>query len=74
LQQHHIVADILDQQMVERHLAEFVDDDGGIRERWILEQSIQQCGFAGSEEAGEDGQRYGYRRLSPFGALAGVAH
>ena len=40
LQQHHIVADILDQQMVERHLAEFVDDDGGLRERGILQQPV----------------------------------
>jgi hypothetical protein len=40
LQQHHIVADVLDQQMIERHLAEFVDDDGGLRERGILQQPV----------------------------------
>ena len=30
LQQHHVVADIFDQQMVERDVAELVDDDGGV--------------------------------------------
>ena len=30
LQQHHVVADIFDQQMIERDVAEFVDDDGGL--------------------------------------------
>ena len=30
LQQHHVVADIFHQQVVERDVAEFVDDDGGL--------------------------------------------
>ena len=56
LQQHHVVADIFDQQMVERDLAELVDDDGGLGERRILQQCVEQRGLAGAEEAGEHGQ------------------
>ena len=35
LQQHHVVVDRLDQQMVEADLAELVDDDGGVGERRV---------------------------------------
>ncbi len=59
LQQHHVVVDMLDQQMVEADLAELVDDDGGLGERRVLEQPVEQRGLAGAEEAGEHGQRDG---------------
>ena len=56
LQQHHVVVDGLDQQMVEADLAELVDDDGGVGERRILQQAVEQRGLAGAEEAGQHGQ------------------
>jgi hypothetical protein len=73
LQQHHIVGDIFDQQVVERDVAEFVDDDGGFRQRRILQQFVEQRGLAGAENAGEHSQRHGRRRLAPAGAN-GLAH
>ena len=56
LQQHHVVADIFHQQVVEADLAEFVDDDGGVGERRLFEQAVEQRGLAGAEKAGEHGR------------------
>ncbi len=74
LQQHHVVADIFDEEMVERHLAELVDDDGGIRQRGIFQQPVEQGGLAGAEKAGEHGQRNGRRRGLSITAWRGLAH
>ena len=59
------VGRLLDQQMVDRHVAELVDDDGGVGERRILEQPVEQRRLAGAEEAGEhrDGDRESCHRL-----------
>jgi hypothetical protein len=38
LQQHHVVADVLDEQMVEAYLAKLVDDDRSVRKRRILSE------------------------------------
>ena len=65
LQQHHVVVDIFDQQMVERDLAELVDDDGGLGERRIFQQAVEQRGLAGAEKAGEHRQRDRLGRLAP---------
>jgi hypothetical protein len=48
---------MLDQQMVDPDLAELVDDDGRLRERRILQQSVEQRGLAGAEEPGQHGER-----------------
>ena len=74
LQQHHVVADIFDQQVIERDVAEFVDDDGGIAQRRVLEQAVEQRGLAGAEKAGEHGERNGLGRPAPIGAIAGSRH
>jgi hypothetical protein len=34
---------------------ELVDDHGRVGELRVLEQPVQQCGLAGPEEAGDDG-------------------
>ena len=60
--QHHVAVDLLDEKMVEADLAEFIDEDERIGERRRGEQSIEQRGLAGAEEAGDDGQRNGRRR------------
>jgi hypothetical protein len=57
LQQHHVVVDRLDQQVVEADLAEFVDDNGGAGESRIAQEAIEKGGLAGPEEAGQHGQR-----------------
>jgi hypothetical protein len=44
----------LDQQVIDPDIAELVDDDGGVGEKRILQQEIQQRSFAGAKEAGED--------------------
>ena len=53
------VGGLLDQQMVDRHLAELVDDDRGVDERRILQQPVEQRRLAGAEETGQhrDGNR-----------------
>ena len=73
LQQHHVVVDGLDQQMVEPDLAELVDDDGGAGERGIVHQAVEQRGLAGAEEAGQHGERNGFGRALQA-ACAGVGH
>src|SRR5262249_43272711 len=37
VQHHHVVVDIFDQEVIERYLAKFVDDDGRIRKSGILQ-------------------------------------
>ncbi len=60
--------------MVERDVAEFVDDDGGFGKRFVLEQAVEQRGLAGAEKAGKHGQRNGLGRPAPRGAIGGGAH
>ena len=74
LQQHHVVADIFHQQVIERDVAEFVDDDGGLAQRLVLEQAVEQRGLAGAEKTGEDGEGNGLRRPPPIDAMAGLRH
>ena len=74
LQQHHVVADIFHQQVIERDVAEFIDDDGGLAQRLVLEQAVEQRGLAGAEKAGEDGERQWLRRPAPIDAMAGFGH
>ena len=58
-------------------VAEFVDDDGGLGQRRVFQQPVEQRGLAGAEKAGEHGQR---DRLRPAGrarrrrSLRGRAH
>ncbi len=61
-QHHHVAVDLLDQQMVERDVAEFVDDDGGVAQIRVAQQPVQQRGLAGAEKAGEQRQRDRRRR------------
>src|SRR5512139_961274 len=60
--------------MIERDVAEFVDDDRGLAQRLILEQAVEQRRLAGAEEAGEHGQGNWIRRPAPIGALGTRAH
>ena len=62
-QQHHVAADVLDQQMIETDLAELVDQHGGVGERRVLQQPVEQRRLAGAEEAGEDAERDGFGAL-----------
>src|ERR1044071_6212242 len=43
--------------MIEAGLAELVDDHGGIGERRVADQAVEQRGLAGAEEAGQHGER-----------------
>src|SRR5262249_48078621 len=56
LQKDDALSDWSDQEMIEPDLAELVDDDRGLGERWIGDQSIEQRGLAGAEEAGQHGE------------------
>ncbi len=56
------VADMLDQEMIEADLAELVDDDGGLGERRIAQQPVEQRGLAGTEKAGEHRERNRFGR------------
>ena len=50
----HVAVDLLDEQMIEADLAEFVDQDDGSRQRGILQKAIEQGRLAGPEEARDD--------------------
>ena len=63
-QQHDAFVDLLHQQVIEADLAELVDDDGGIGKRRVLQQAIEEGGFAGSEKAGQHAQRKRWARRS----------
>ena len=51
LQQHHRLVDALEQMMVEPDLAELVDQHGGVGQRRIAQQPLQQRRLARAEEA-----------------------
>ena len=72
LQQHHAVVDRLDQQVVEPDLAELVDDHRGLGERRVAQQTVEQRGLAGAEEAGQHGQRDGLDRSQGIFSKAGT--
>ena len=57
----HLPLDAFDEQMIERDLAELVDEHHGIRERLVLHQGVEQGRLAGPEEAGEDVDRDRFR-------------
>ena len=65
----HAVGRLLDQQMVDRHIAELVDDDGRVGQRRILEQPVEQRRLAGAEKAGQ--HRDGNREAAPASSQAG---
>jgi hypothetical protein len=48
--------------MVEADLAELVDDHGGLGQRGIRHQALEQRGLAGTEEAGQHGEGDGLGR------------
>ena len=51
LQQHHRVVDALEQMMIEPDLAEFVDQHGGVGQRRIGQQALQQRRLARAQKA-----------------------
>src|SRR5262249_37126414 len=74
LQQHHVVADIFDEQMVERHLAKLVDNNSGFRQCGVFQQPIEQCGLSGAQEAGQHCKRDRRRRDFSLGVRRSFAH
>ena len=63
------VGGLLDQQMVDRHVAELVDDDRRVGERRVLQQPVEQRRLAGAEKAGQ--HRDGYRKAA-IGLVRGL--
>src|SRR6516225_2641200 len=53
LQQQQVVANIFDEQVVKRDLAELIYDDGSVGEGRLFKQMVEQGGLAGAEEARE---------------------
>jgi hypothetical protein len=53
LQQHHIVANVFDEQMIERDITELVDDDSSVGEGGVFQKPIEKCGLSGAEKAGQ---------------------
>ena len=70
-QHHHVAVDLFDQQMVERDLAELVDQDRGVAQIGIAQQGVEQRGLAGAEKAREQRQRDRRRRSA---GLVGRGH
>ena len=57
IKQHHVFADFTHQEMVERDVAELVDEDGGARERFVLQKFVEQRGLAAAEKARQHEER-----------------
>ena len=57
----HLALDEIDQVMVDRDLADLVDDDGGVGKRRASQRAAQQRRFAAAEKAGQQGGRQGLR-------------
>ncbi len=72
LKQDDTVANLPNQQVVEADFAEFIDDDGGLGQGRVTDQAVEQRGFAGAEEAGQD--REGKRFGRPGSARGGAHH
>ena len=53
LQQHRVLDRLLDQQMIQSHRAELVDDHHGVGKRGLAQQVVQHRGLAAAQEAGE---------------------
>src|SRR4029078_5039990 len=68
------VADVLDEQMVEAHLAKLVDDDRSVRERRIFQKSIEKRCLSGAEKARQHGQWNRCGRSISLGGRRGFAH
>ena len=62
LKQDDTVPNLPNQQVVEADFAEFIDDDGGLCERRIADQAVEQRGLAGAEEAGQHRERQRFGR------------
>ncbi len=60
----HALARLLDQQMVNAHLAELVDNDCCIAERRIFQKPVEQRRLAGAKKAGQHGNGNGIRHIS----------
>ena len=58
------VGRLLDQQMVDRHVAKLIDDDGRVGECGIPEQPVEQRRLAGAEKAGQHRDGNGELRQS----------
>ena len=58
-EQNHALVDGFHQQVIEADLAELVDDHHRVLQRRILQEPVEQGGFARSQKAGEDGERDG---------------
>ena len=57
VEQHHILARTLDEQMVEANLAEFVDDDRRRRHAGLFQHVVEHGCLAAAEKAGQQGYR-----------------
>ena len=53
-QQRDLAVEALVEAMVERRLAEFVDDHEGLGQRGIAEQAVEEACLAGAEKAGDE--------------------
>src|SRR5216683_7555975 len=48
--------------MIEADLAELVDDHGGLGQRRVMDQAVEQRGLAGAEKARQHGEGDGFGR------------
>ena len=53
----HAIRSLFDQQMIDRHVAEFIDDHRRIGKGGVLQQAVEQRRFAGAEKTGQHGYR-----------------
>src|SRR6185437_2747464 len=74
LEQHHIVADVFDQEMIEADFAELIYDHGRFGERGVLQQAVEQSGLAGAEKTSQQGERGRCWRNWPITTWRGLAH
>jgi hypothetical protein len=57
VEQHHVLRGRGDEQVIDPDFAELVHDDGGVRERRLLQQVVEQGGLAAAQKARDDRYR-----------------
>ena len=65
-QHRDFAVDLLDQQMIEAHLAELVDDDGAVRHARMTQEFVEKRGFAAAQESGDERDGHPLGRFVPI--------
>ena len=71
--QHHVAVKLLNEEMIEADIAKLIDQNQRVGQFGRNQQAVQQRGFAGAKEAGENSER-DRRRRPACGSRCAVRH